>query len=283
MKSLKYLMITLIVLSTVASYAQTKNQKTEIVKIYGNCGMCEKTIEKAGNMKNQSSVDWNKNTKMATISYDSLKTSKEEILKRIALAGYDSDTFLAPNDTYSSLPGCCQYDRAKGQNAKLAEPNIDIPAHDHSSKLTKTQDHNPLSVIYDGYFEVKDALVKTDATLASKKSSELLTAIKSVEMDKLPMDVHMAWMKVFKELQADAKLIADSKDISRQRDQFMSLSKNVYGLMKATQYEQPIYYQFCPMADNGKGANWLSKDATIKNPYYGSKMMNCGKTVETIK
>ena len=74
MKSLKYLMIVLLLLSITLCNAQSKNQKTDTVKIYGNCGMCESTIEKAGNMKNQSNVDWNKETKMATISYDSLKT-----------------------------------------------------------------------------------------------------------------------------------------------------------------------------------------------------------------
>lgn len=58
----------IIVLSTTAFNAQTKNQKEETVKIYGNCGMCESTIEKAGNMKNQSNVDWDTETKMATIS-----------------------------------------------------------------------------------------------------------------------------------------------------------------------------------------------------------------------
>jgi len=37
------------------------------------------------------------------------------------------------------------------------------------------------------------------------------------------------------------------------------------------------------MDNDGKGANWLSKESSIKNPYYGSKMMRCGSTVETIK
>lgn len=37
------------------------------------------------------------------------------------------------------------------------------------------------------------------------------------------------------------------------------------------------------MANDGKGANWLSKENVIKNPYYGSEMLHCGKTVEIIK
>lgn len=93
--------------------AQVNNAKTETVKIYGNCGMCKKTIEKAGNSENIAVVEWNKDTKMATISYDSTKTSLDEVLQRIANAGYDSDDFRAPDKVYNQLHGCCQYDRPK--------------------------------------------------------------------------------------------------------------------------------------------------------------------------
>ena len=57
----------------------------------------------------------------------------------------------------------------------------------------------------------------------------------------------------------------------------------MYLLLKTAKATTTIYYQHCPMYNDGKGANWLSKDSKIKNPYYGSKMLTCGKTVETIK
>ena len=63
--------------------AQIKNSKTETVKILGNCEICESTIEKAGSLKKVAQVDWNKDTKMASITYDSSKTTKDEVLKRI--------------------------------------------------------------------------------------------------------------------------------------------------------------------------------------------------------
>ncbi len=53
----------------------------------------------------------------------------------------------------------------------------------------------------------------------------------------------------------------------------------MYTLLKVAKYEEPVYYQYCPMKDS----NWLSKEETIKNPYYGAQMLSCGKTVETIK
>lgn len=103
--------IALLLSVTVAS-AQMKNSKTENVKIFGNCGMCKSKIEKAGTQKDISVVDWNKDTKMATLSFDSKKTTSKEILERIAVAGYDSEEIHAEKEAYSKLPKCCQYDRA---------------------------------------------------------------------------------------------------------------------------------------------------------------------------
>lgn len=281
MNSLKKTMMALIVLlSGVVSNAQIKNVTTETVKIFGNCGMCKTKIEKAGNLKNISKVDWNEDTKMATLTYDAKQTNQDEILKRIALVGYDSDKFLAPTDVYSKLPGCCQYDR---------EVKVAVKAEDHKMEMsntisvTETQKTNQLQPVFDSYFELKDALVKTDGNNASVKATELLTAINNVKMDKLDMEVHMVWMKVLNDLKEHSEHIADTNDIKHQRDHFMDLSKNIYDLIKVSKQEKPTYYQHCPMANDGKGADWLSKENAIKNPYYGSQMLTCGKTVETLK
>lgn len=264
--------------------AQIKNAKTETVKIYGNCGMCKTTIEKAANLKNIAAVDWNKDTKMATLKYDATKTNQDEILKRVALVGYDSDKFLAPNDVYANLHGCCQYDRSPlASNESTPAINEGTTSTEMEDNKTMSKENNVLNTVFDTYFEVKEALVQTDGVEASKKSATLLTAINAVKMDQLEMDVHMVWMEVTKELKEDAEHIADTKDVTHQRDHFMTLSKNMYDLIKVSKDATPTYYQFCPMANKGKGANWLSKDSSIKNPYYGAQMLSCGKTVETIK
>ena len=294
MKSIKILMAITVLLSFTACNAQIKNAKTESVKIYGNCGMCETTIEKAGNKKKIAKVDWNKDTKMATITYDAKKTNQDAILKRIALSGYDSDKFLAPDDVYTKLPGCCQYDRVKKVVAKTETPKVETKVDDHSghnhSTTTTTekpvevkQEVNQLKAVFDNYFAVKDALVKTDGNTSSTKAKDLLTAINAVKMDKLKTEEHTVWMKIMKDLTFDAEHIADTKDASHQRDHFMNLSKNMYDLIKVSKSETPTYYQFCPMANDGKGANWLSKENAVKNPYYGNQMLTCGKVVETIK
>ena len=287
--SLMKIMIAISVLLSTTGNAQIKNAKTESVKIYGNCGMCETKIEKAGNIKKIANVDWNQETQMATLTYDAKKTNQDEILKRIALVGYDSDKFLAPDDVYNNLHGCCQYDRVakvpvKEETTSIAS-NGDHSNHSNHSETSTTviQGENQLKVVFDNYFLVKDALITSNGNSTASASKELVTAINNVKMDKLDMDVHMVWMKVVNTIQKDAENIANTKDVKIQRDNFTSLSKEIYTLIKISKYENPVYYQFCPMFNDGKGANWLSKENAVKNPYYGSMMLNCGKTVETIK
>ena len=140
-------------------------------------------------------------------------------------------------------------------------------------------DPSELKPVFDNYFALKDALIKSDAKLTSAKATTLLTAISSVKMDKLKSNEHTVWMKVMKKMTADAKSISSNQDLKKQRETFKSLSKSTYDLMKVSNPDQPVYKQYCPMAD----ADWLSKEKAVKNPYYGSSMLTCGNVVETIK
>ena len=274
---------TLLLFSSSSCNAQIKNAKTEIVKIYGNCEMCEKTIETAGNVKKVANVEWNKDSKMATITYDSIKTNQDEILKRIALAGYDSDKFLAPDDVYSKLAGCCQYERVKKTAIVSTAVIEDHSMHNQENVVEMKQEVNQLKTIFESYFALKDALVKSDGKLVSTLAKDVLANINSVKMEKLSSEEHTVWMKVMSSLKSNTEKIVATTIIEKQRVVFMDLSANFYALLKVSKQDYSIYYQNCPMYNDGKGANWLSKENAVKNPYYGSQMLTCGKTVETIK
>ncbi|MGN6440091.1 MAG: DUF3347 domain-containing protein [Agriterribacter sp.] len=317
---MKFLITTAMFLaSATAAISQTKNVKTETVKIYGNCGRCEATIEKAGNVKNVAKVDWNKDTKMATLEYDESKTNRDEILKRIALAGYDSDEFLAPDNVYAQLPGCCKYERvnktaaAKGDHTDhsqhtMAEPATKSSHANHGQQAmaepaqstaeghsghyhhAMTADNNKksateasrLQALFNHYFSLKDALVKTDAAMASSAAAQLLATAKAVKANELTATEQPVWAKVLNGLTSDAQKISTSKDVSKQRTIFSSLTEHVYALVKVAGQSSPTYYQRCPMFNDGKGANWLSQERTIQNPYYGAQMLSCGSVQETI-
>nr|WP_291116847.1 DUF3347 domain-containing protein [Flavobacterium sp. UBA6135] len=317
---------TFFVLSATAQ-AQIKNTQTVSAKVYGNCGMCKKIIEKTGTVNKESSVVWDVNTKIATITFDSNKTNQDAILKRIALAGYDNEQFLAPDDVYANLHGCCQYEREAKTDVKphehqanavvsTPEKQMDHSNHvatapkaeikkeqqatvavttpkttmDHSKHvapkpkaITKIQKTNMLLPIFEAYFSVKDAMIQSDGTATATKGKLLLTAIENVDMNQLGTKEHDIWMQVLRPLTQTAQKISDTKNIATQRGQLDVLSKNMLILAKVSKLEYAIYNQHCPMANDGKGGNWLSKQNTIKNPYYGSKMMTCGSTVETLK
>lgn len=87
------------------------NQKTASFKVYGNCGMCEKTIEGSLETEGIFKGDWDKNSKNITVEFDSTLTNLNKIKERIAAVGYDTDSHRATEETYNALHSCCQYDR----------------------------------------------------------------------------------------------------------------------------------------------------------------------------
>jgi copper chaperone CopZ len=272
-------------LSLIVQSQSIKNAVTETFKVSGNCGMCEKTIEKAANKKGLVKADWDVDKKSLQITYNSKKTNSEEILKRVAYAGYDNAKYKAPDEAYANLHECCKYERSNTK--QIASEN----QNDHSqhikeaseNKVVEQKKTNPLEQTYSLYFLLKDALVKDDGSLASLKSKELLSELNSVKMEALGGKEHAAFMKYFADLKTDVGHIAETKDISSQRERFTNLSENMYELMKVAKPPYTIYLDNCPMFNDGKGANWISKESSIKNPYYGSQMLTCGKIKETLK
>ena len=86
--------------------------KLESFHVYGNCGMCEKTIEKSlTGVDGIGAVDWDKKTKQIKVDFDQSKINLTQIKTKIAAVGYDTKEVRAEESVYSSLPGCCQYDR----------------------------------------------------------------------------------------------------------------------------------------------------------------------------
>jgi mercuric ion binding protein len=112
MKQIKSIMLLLI--ATIAlSAAKAQDVKTDTFKVWGNCGMCKKTIEKAANVNGVQKAEWNRETKVFTLLYNPAVTTNDKIQKAIAAAGYDTEKFTGDDKAYEKLPGCCHYDRKK--------------------------------------------------------------------------------------------------------------------------------------------------------------------------
>lgn len=91
--------------------SKTAPAQTETFLVLGNCGMCERIIEKAALEAGASSADWDMEKDQITVQFDASKTSADAIQKAIAKSGYDNVGYKAPDEMYNNLHGCCKYDR----------------------------------------------------------------------------------------------------------------------------------------------------------------------------
>lgn len=141
-----------------------------------------------------------------------------------------------------------------------------------------------LTTVYETYLKMKDAFVATDARKVSQEAQKVEKSIKSVKMELLKGDAHMAWMDQLKTLNSAIGAIAKSTDIAKQRVEFARFNLAFYKSLKMFGLENDTaYYQYCPMANGDKGAYWFSETEEIRNPYFGDEMLSCGETRETIK
>ncbi|MBC9929029.1 DUF3347 domain-containing protein [Chitinophaga qingshengii] len=138
----------------------------------------------------------------------------------------------------------------------------------------------PLSHLLTLYYNIKNALVSSDANTAASQAGEFVKAINGIDMKALSATDMNAFMPLQEKLTFDAKHISETKEIGHQREHFQSFSNNFYKLAKAVKLsDKPVYQDYCPM----KKAYWLSSEAAIKNPYFGNQMLTCGKVSDTIK
>jgi Cu(I)/Ag(I) efflux system membrane fusion protein len=143
---------------------------------------------------------------------------------------------------------------------------------------------NQLKQVFDDYILLKNALVNdnnNDAQTAAKKTVQNLA---KVDMKLLSDEkAHNHWMTIQKELKTSASAILNSSEIATQRGHFKHLSAHMISSIKLFGINQKVYSEFCPMADNNKGAYWLSLEKEIRNPYYGDVMLTCGEVRDTIE
>ncbi|WP_320019525.1 efflux RND transporter periplasmic adaptor subunit [Labilibaculum manganireducens] len=141
-----------------------------------------------------------------------------------------------------------------------------------------------LTGFYNEYLLLTKAFVASDPSLVKPAAESLLSKLSTIDMSLLKGDAHMQWMTNLNVLETKLKAIAASKDIGVQRTAFAPFNQALYKSIKSFGlYKVTTYYQFCPMADDDKGAYWFSNSEEIQNPYFGDMMLGCGEVKETIK
>lgn len=144
-----------------------------------------------------------------------------------------------------------------------------------------TQKSGLTTAIIDGYLVLKNALVNEDSEKAEVGGKMMLTAFSNFEMAKLTEAQHTKYMEIAESAKEHAEHIIKNP-IDHQREHFEALSIDINDLIALVGTEKTLYQDFCPMASNNKGAIWLSETEDINNPYFGSKMLKCGKVQKQI-
>lgn len=130
------------------------------------------------------------------------------------------------------------------------------------------------------YFELKNHFVKSNTDsckVLSKELGNILVSLKKTDLDG-------GFKKNTSNAIASLELIAEGESLDKNRLEFKKLSMSfVYFSSYIRDYQNTIYIQHCPMADNNNGADWLSLNKAIKNPYFGDKMLHCGNVIKVIE
>jgi Cu(I)/Ag(I) efflux system membrane fusion protein len=90
-------------------------------------------------------------------------------------------------------------------------------------------------------------------------------------------------MSLQKEIKSSATSISKTLDIKEQRDHFKHLSSHLINTLQLFGVNEKVFVEFCPMANNNKGAYWLSQEEKVNNPYFGSAMLTCGEIKQVIE
>lgn len=154
------------------------------------------------------------------------------------------------------------------QNAKINTPEEVKTAKEKTADVADASFIDGMTgKVFHNYLQVKMALVKSDAEgvqTAARNMAEAFTDERAA-------------------LKTLAKQIAETEDLEQQRTLFFAFTNEVEPLFKSNLSEGTIYKKHCPMAFDNEGADWFSDIKEINNPYFGDKMLRCGKISETLQ
>ena len=152
---------------------------------------------------------------------------------------------------------------------------------DSGKMMAENAGNNATNAIIDNYLQIKNALVADDQETAAQAGGKLVGKFEDFDQSNYSSEEQQELADIIEDAKEHAEHIAESA-IDHQREHFDILSKDVIDMIAITGTNKKLYQDFCPMYNNNKGAQWLSASKEIKNPYFGSKMMDCGKIQKEI-
>ena len=141
-----------------------------------------------------------------------------------------------------------------------------------------------LKPLFTEYLSMKDALTNDNLENAKKAGSNILKTVDGLNMALFTGESHNVWMGLSSDLKNTLQHVQHFKTLEEIRKAFQQVSNIIIGLETSfNPNDEALYVMHCPMANNNKGADWLSTSKEVKNPYYGQSMLTCGEVTKEIK
>ena len=141
-----------------------------------------------------------------------------------------------------------------------------------------------LKPLFTEYLVMKDALTNDNLEVAKKAGSNILKTVDGLNMALFTGESHNVWMGLSSDLKNTLQHVQHFKTLEEIRKAFQQVSNTMIGLETSfNTNDEALYVMHCPMANNNKGADWLSISKEVKNPYYGQSMLTCGEITKEIK
>jgi len=137
-----------------------------------------------------------------------------------------------------------------------------------------------LGLVFEAYRPLQEALASDNLEAGHRAAAELRRCIETMEA---PADALDAWRWLTEGIAQAAARIAEAGDLQGEREGFLAASEALASALARFGFRGagPIYVVHCPMAFDGRGADWLQFDTTVSNPYFGAAMLRCGEVQKT--
>ena len=154
---------------------------------------------------------------------------------------------------------------------------MNLPA---SPVALKKNLHKPIIQLIHQYLALKDLLVASDFKKSKQQVNSMLQGLQNVESlgEKEFYEQYLLGIK------ESLTGFVGTKQLEDGRMSFIAISNAMIQLVEAYEVtDETLYIQKCPMANRNQGASWLSRDESVKNPYFGEQMLTCGSVVKKIQ
>ena len=207
--------------------------------------------------------------------------------------GYRITEGLAAGDRVV-INGAFQIDASAQLNNKASMMNRDVliqgrePEEATAIVIPDYREDTPeifreqLGKVVEAYLLLKDRMVATEAAEGALLNP-VTEALAAVNMGLVKGEAHVYWMQQLEAIKAHASTLLKKSDVAEQRKQFSFLSQALINALTAFGVDGTYYVQHCPMAFDNAGANWLSDEEQIRNPYFGDLMLTCGNVTKTFE